>query len=74
MPQLLYTWGKRPQCPVNRRISGPQSWSGCFRKEKLLALARISNPGSNSLLMSHYSGNFINAKWLTVRRMDFTPK
>jgi hypothetical protein len=24
--------------------------------------------------MSHYSGNFINAKWLTVRRMDFTPK
>jgi hypothetical protein len=32
------------------------------KREKSLALARISNPGSNSLLMSHYGSNFISAK------------
>jgi hypothetical protein len=44
------------------------------KREKSLALARIKNPGSNSLLMSHYGSNFISAKCLTLRRMDLTPK
>jgi hypothetical protein len=32
------------------------------KREKSLALARVSNPGSNNLLMSHYGSNFIGAK------------
>jgi hypothetical protein len=27
-PRLLYLRGKRPRYPVNRRVAGPQSWSG----------------------------------------------
>jgi hypothetical protein len=35
-PQLLYPQGKSPQCPLDRRLGGPQSWSGWCRKEKNL--------------------------------------
>jgi len=34
MPQPLYLWGKRPWCPLDRRLGGPQSWSVCGGKEK----------------------------------------
>jgi len=34
MPWPLYPWGKRPQYPFDRRLGGPQRWSGCSGKEK----------------------------------------
>jgi len=39
-PWLLYHWGERPWYSLNRKLSGPQSWSGCGGKEKkFLSLA-----------------------------------
>jgi hypothetical protein len=34
MLQLLYSQGKSPQCLLDRRLGGPQSWSGCSGEEK----------------------------------------
>jgi hypothetical protein len=34
MPRLLYFWGKDYWYPLNRRLGGPQSHSGCSGKEK----------------------------------------
>jgi len=34
MSQPLYPWVNSPQDPFNRRLGGPQSWSGCSGKEK----------------------------------------
>jgi len=34
MPRLLYIRGKSPQYPLDRRLSGLQSWSECSSKEK----------------------------------------
>jgi len=34
MPHLLYPLGKRPQHPMDRRLAGAQSWSGCRNEEK----------------------------------------
>jgi len=28
-PRPLYPPGKEPQYPMDRRLGGPQSWSGC---------------------------------------------
>jgi hypothetical protein len=37
--------GKRPWYPLDRRLGGPQSWSGCGRKEKLsIALLENEHP------------------------------
>jgi hypothetical protein len=33
---LLYSWGKNPQYPLNRKLGGPQTWSGHFGEEKSL--------------------------------------
>jgi hypothetical protein len=30
-----YPWGKSPWYPFDRRVGGPQSWSGCSGKEKV---------------------------------------
>jgi hypothetical protein len=40
MPRPLYPWGKSPLYPLDRRLGGPQSWSGCYGEEKNLAPAR----------------------------------
>jgi hypothetical protein len=34
-PQLLYPQGKCPRYPLDRRLGGPQSQSGCGGKEKI---------------------------------------
>jgi len=34
MPQPLYPWGKSLQYPLDRRLGGPQSWSGQSGEEK----------------------------------------
>jgi hypothetical protein len=34
---LLYPWGSSPQYPLDRRLGGPQSWSGFYGEEKNLA-------------------------------------
>jgi len=34
MPWLLFPEGKSSQYPLNRRLGGPLSWSGCSGKEK----------------------------------------
>jgi hypothetical protein len=34
MPWLLYSWGERPQYPLERRLGGPQSPYECSGKEK----------------------------------------
>jgi hypothetical protein len=41
--QVLYPWGKRPQYPLDRRLSRPQNWSGWHGEEKILNPARNSN-------------------------------
>jgi hypothetical protein len=33
-PQSLYTWGKSPRYLLDRRLGGPQSKSGHWRREK----------------------------------------
>lgn len=40
-----FTPGKEPQCTLNRRLYGSQTWSGHFwRREKYLAHASIQTP------------------------------
>jgi hypothetical protein len=34
MHWLLYPWRKSPQYQVDRKLGGPQSWSGCGDKGK----------------------------------------
>jgi len=34
MPQPLYPQGKRPQYSLDRRVGGPQRWSGHCGEEK----------------------------------------
>ena len=66
MPQLLYPQGKEPQYPLNKRLGGPQSWSGHFwRKEKKnpLHLHRFKpwtiQPVVHSLYWLHYPGSLM---------------
>jgi len=35
IPWPLYPQGKNPQYPWNRKLGGPQSWSGPFGEEKI---------------------------------------
>jgi hypothetical protein len=37
-PWVLYPRGKSPRYPLDRRLGGPQSQSGCSGREKILAL------------------------------------
>ena len=38
------TPGKEPLNPLNRKVGGPQSWSGCFgRREKYVDLTGFQN-------------------------------
>jgi hypothetical protein len=41
----LILLGKEPlQCPLNSKLGGPQSQSGCFGKEKNILLLLASEP------------------------------
>jgi hypothetical protein len=44
MPLLLYRQGRRPQYPLDKKLGGPQSQSGCCGEQKNLALRGIE-PG-----------------------------
>jgi hypothetical protein len=40
-------WGMKLWYPLNRKLCGPQSWSGCFRKEQnFFPVLKIGGPGS----------------------------
>jgi hypothetical protein len=45
---MPYLWEKSLQYPLNRRLGGPQSWSGCFRKKSL------DPPGRGFLIFINY--------------------
>jgi hypothetical protein len=59
----LYPWGKSPRYLSDRRLGGPQSWSGDMEKKKFLTLLELelwllSHPAcSQSLYWLHYSGS-----------------
>jgi hypothetical protein len=40
-PGLLYPGGKSPRYALNRKVSGAQSRSECYREDKKISLARI---------------------------------
>jgi hypothetical protein len=48
MPWRLYLWEKSLQYPLNRRLGGPQSWLGYFRKKSL------APPGRGFLIFINY--------------------
>jgi hypothetical protein len=59
-PQLFYVWGKSPQYPMERRLGGPHSQSGCFGEEKnllpLLAIeSQLSSPWPSLYSLSYCS-------------------
>jgi len=41
---------KEPQYPMNRKLSGPQSWSGCFGEEKNLLTLLVFEPWTIQLI------------------------
>ena len=41
--------GKEPWYPLNRRLGGPQSWSGSYREQKHFLPLQDSNSGLSSL-------------------------
>jgi hypothetical protein len=53
-PRTLYLRGKSPLCPLDRRLSGPQSRSGCGGGEKnsqpLPGLEPLDHPGRSPAL------------------------
>jgi hypothetical protein len=62
-PCPLYCKGKKPRCPLNRRLGGLQVWSGCFGEENSVATAgsqildkpvQGSTPGSGKRVFSKY--------------------
>jgi hypothetical protein len=58
-PRPLYSQGKSPWYPFNRRLGGPQSWSGRHGEVKILAPTgtRTPAPWSSSYPCSHNSNN-----------------
>jgi len=43
MPWLLYPQGKCPSYPLDRRLGGPQSHSGCSGEEKNIFICILVN-------------------------------
>lgn len=35
MPQPISSWARIPWCPLNRRLDGPNSWSGCSEMRQI---------------------------------------
>jgi hypothetical protein len=62
-PRPLYTQGRSPRYPLDRRLGGPQSQSGQYGDVKILASTRTRTPTpwpfSQSLYRLRYPGSFI---------------
>jgi hypothetical protein len=43
-PRRLYPRGKSPRYPLDRRLGGPQNWSGPREEEKIVALTETRTP------------------------------
>jgi len=75
MPQLLYPWGKSPYYPLDRRLGGPQSQSGCDGEEKNSQFPPgIEPPITNYPAWTElpgYSSHFIYRKCLLVLTFKF---
>jgi hypothetical protein len=63
-PRPLYPQGKSPWQPLNRRLGGPQNWSGCCGEVKILDPTWSQTPtpviqtiASHSLYQLHYPGS-----------------
>jgi hypothetical protein len=46
--QLLYSQGKSPQYPMNRRLGRPNCWSGQYEEVRILDPARTQTPRLSS--------------------------
>jgi hypothetical protein len=57
MPQLLYPWSKSLQYPLDRRLDGPQSQSGCGGKEE--NIPSLSLPGIEPQSSSPHSSSVL---------------
>jgi hypothetical protein len=63
MPLPLYAQGKSPEYPLDRRLGGPQSWSGRRGEEKILDPTRAQTPTSSAVqpIASYYTDYAIPA-------------
>jgi hypothetical protein len=65
MPQMLIPWGKSPQYPLDRRLGGPESWSGCCGVEKTF----LSLPGIEPQPSSLYPVTILT-HWEKVEKIE----
>jgi hypothetical protein len=68
-PLPLYPQGKSPWYPLDRRLGGPQSWSGCSGEEKnSQSLLGLDSPIIQPIVQ-HYATKLY---WLRINKfMDF---
>jgi len=52
MPLFLYPWGKSSWYPLDRRLGGPQNWSGHSGKEKNSGWTGVSHYRLNECFMA----------------------
>jgi hypothetical protein len=60
--------GKRLWYPLDRRLGGPQRWSGCYREEKNISLPGIKTKPSSMQptgIMDFYSLTIISVYFMT---------
>jgi hypothetical protein len=55
-PRPRYPHRNHPQYQLYRRLGGPQSWSGCWSRQKSLTPARNRTPGVQPIAC-HYTGS-----------------
>jgi hypothetical protein len=65
-PRPLYPRTNRPWYPLERRLGGPQSQSGCYGEEKNLGLARIWTPAIQPRSPSLYQLSYADSQSYTV--------
>jgi hypothetical protein len=72
-PAALYPQGKDPRYPLDRRLDGPQNWSGQRLQEKSFAYNGNQTPIVQSVIR-HYidwvSSNPIQFLYLSVRKQQ----
>jgi hypothetical protein len=56
-PQPLNPWGKRPWYPLDRRLGGPQSWSGWHGENSWPYWDTNSDPSVIQPIASHYTNS-----------------
>jgi hypothetical protein len=56
--RVLYSWGKSPWYPLDRRLGGPHSWSGWHREVKILT--PIGTWNSDSLVVQPVASRYTN--------------